>query len=246
MRKSIILLLVFIFALVAFQVSAAEIKVGGGGAACRGFFESSAESFEIETGIKVHVKASTPSQGLIELNDGHIDIATAAVPFEDMVKGAATNGIQVDPSQFIIHNIGTNKTLVFVNKSNTIKKLSKKQLQDIFSGKVTNWKHVGGANEEITVVWGIATPGQNALFTKQILGDKLLTRNIKEVSDYKSIRDYVARNKGAIGIDPHGFISGATRTPQIPLITAPVIAVTKGNPSPESGQLIKYVRDYQQ
>jgi phosphate transport system substrate-binding protein len=245
MRKNMLVAALAGMVLLATTVShAAELKIGGGGSACLGYFAPLVEACQAEAGITMKIKASTPAQGLIELNDGHLDIATAAVSFDIMVKGAARNGITIDPSQFTVREIGSNKTLVFTHKSNKIIKLSKKQLQDIFTGKVVNWKDVGGANEKIIVVWGLATPGQNELFTRQILDGKSVTQKHQEVPDYKGIRDFIAKNPGAIGIDPHGFVSAATNNPKIPLITAPVIVVTKGEPSAEVEKLLQFVKGY--
>lgn len=243
-KRLLVALLAGIISLAATASMAVEIKVSGGGAACRGFFIPMIEPFKDVTGMDLNVKPSTPVQGLIELNDGHIDIATSAVSFDSMVKGAARNGISIDPSLFTVREVGVNKTLVFTHKSNKVKKLSKKQLQDIFSGKVTNWKQVGGADQEIVVVWGIATPGQNALFLKHIMEEVPLTKKLVEVSDYTSIRDYIAKEPAAIGIDPQGFKSPVTRCPESPLLTSPVIAVTKGKPSPEAEKLLKFVEEH--
>jgi phosphate transport system substrate-binding protein len=237
-------LFIGILSLAATASWAGEIKVGGGGAACRGIFMPLAASFESATGIALKVLPSSPAQGLIELNDGHVDMATAAVPFASMAREAAKNGIAIDPSLFTVKEIALNKTLVFVHKSNTVKKLSKKQLKDIFSGKVTNWKNVGGANQKIIVVWGLATPGQNELFSEQILDGKPVTGKHQEVTDYMGIRNFIAETPGAIGIDPHGFASGLTKNPETPLVVSPVIAVTKGKPSADVEKLLQYVGEW--
>lgn len=50
------------------------------------------------------------------------------------------------------------------------KNLSKKQLQDIFSGKVTNWKDVGGADQKIVVINRPRSSGTRAVFTKTVMG----------------------------------------------------------------------------
>jgi phosphate transport system substrate-binding protein len=237
-------ILVGMLSLAATVCLAAEVKVGGGGAACKGFFAPATESFEAETGIILKVMPSTPGQGLIELNAGHLDVATSAVTFEAMIKGAAKSGITIDPSQFTVNEIGTNKTLVFTHKSNPVQTLSKKQLQDIFTGKKTNWQQVGGADQEIAVAWGVATPGQNGLFTQQILEGKSIAQNHQELTDYKSIKAFIEKTPGAIGIDPQGYVSASTRNPKIPLITSTVIAVTKGKPSAEAEKLIQFVKEY--
>jgi len=222
---------------------AADIKVGGGGAACNGFFIPAAESFKAETGVAMKVMPSTPGLGLIELHAGIVELATAAVPLSDMLRGAAINGITLEPSSFMVHEIGINKTLVFTHNSNKVKTLSKEQLKDIFTGKITNWKQVGGADQEIVVTWGLATPGQNALFTKQILDGNYVTLKHHEVTNYESIINFIAKTPGAIGIDPEGLVSSSTNNPQTPLILSPVIAVTKGKPSANAEKLIRFVKE---
>jgi phosphate transport system substrate-binding protein len=51
-----------------------------------------------------------------------------------------------------------------------VKNLSKKQLQDIFSGKVANWKDVGGADQKMVVVNRPRSSGTRAVFAKTIMG----------------------------------------------------------------------------
>ena len=51
-----------------------------------------------------------------------------------------------------------------------VKNLSKKQLQDIFSGKATNWKEVGGPDLKIVVINRPRTSGTRAVFTKTVMG----------------------------------------------------------------------------
>lgn len=223
---------------------AAEIKIGGGGAACSGFFAPAANSYQVETGNVMIVTPSTPGLGLIELNCGIVDIATGAVSLDTMINGAAKEGVPLDPSQFNVIEIGDNRTLVFTHLSNKVKTLSKNQLKDIFTGKLTNWKQLGGQNIEIVVTWGIATPGQNEIFTKQILDGEPVTHKQQHATDYKMIKAFIEKTPGAIGIDPEGFVNGRTNNPETPLVTSKVIAVTKGKPSAEVMKLIQFVKEY--
>lgn len=51
-----------------------------------------------------------------------------------------------------------------------VKKLSKKQIQDIFTGKVANWKQVGGADQKIVIVNRPRSSGTRAVFIKTVMG----------------------------------------------------------------------------
>ena len=80
-----------------------------------------------------------------------------------MLKGSATIGaIDWDPTKEVpgfkafkglkAHKIAVIPFATIVHKSNPVKNLTTKQLQDIYSGKITNWKEVGGNDAEIVVV----------------------------------------------------------------------------------------------
>lgn len=221
-----------------------EIRVGGGGASCKAYFSSIQDSFEAETGLHLVVNPTTPVQGLIELNNGQADVVASPLPLVSMIKGAAKNGIIIDAGLFSARKIGSSKFVVFVHRSNNVAALSKKQLQDIFTAKVRNWRQIGGENREIVVVWGLATPGQNELFTRQIMDGHAVTESATEVFGYGDIRDAISKTKGAIGIGPQGFATANIRTPKTPEVAADVIVITKGQPSPEVERLLKFIKEY--
>lgn len=221
-----------------------EIRIGGGGASCKAYFSAIRDLFEAETGVHLVINPTTPIQGLIELNNGQIDLVAAPVPFATLVKGAARNGVIIDSGLFTVRNIGRSNIQVFVNKVNGVASLNKKQLQDIFTGKMRNWRQAGGEDREIVVVWGVATPGQNELFNRQILDGKPVTASAMEVFDYDEIRETIARIPGAIGIDPHGYISSSIKSLKTPAVVSDVIAVTKGQPKPEVERLLGFIKEY--
>jgi phosphate transport system substrate-binding protein len=59
---------------------------------------------------------------------------------------------------------------VIVNPGVTVKNLTRKQLQDVFSGKATNWKDVGGGDQKIVVVNRPRNSGTRAVFAKTVMG----------------------------------------------------------------------------
>ena len=221
--------------------SASEIRVNGGGAAINTIFKP-ISSHTKDSGITLNILQSTPKNGLVDLVQGRADIATAAVPLESMIKGAQKDGIEIDQSTLQQTVIGKNKVVAFLHKDNPVKKLSKDQLKAIFTGKVMNWKEVGGNDLPVIVVWGKASPGQNALFTKDILDGEAVTKDILDATDYANIKETVAAIPESIGIDPLGLADTSVNVPETPEVSSPIIMVTKGDPTPDIQKLLGYIK----
>ena len=233
-----------ILALSPIAVQAAqEVRVGGGGAAMGTIFDPIVTPLQKATGIALSRRPSTPANGLMDLVNGRVDLAAAAVPLESMIAGAAKNGVTVDPAKLVKEQIGTNRTVLLVNPANKVGKLTREQIKGIFTGKIANWKDVGGDDMAIIVVWGIGTPGQNAMFVKEVLGGEAVTRESLESTNYLAIKDTVASTPEAIGIDPFGVADAAVRTIDCdPELTSPIIAVTMGKPSADVRKVIDYIK----
>ncbi len=221
----------------------AEIKVGGGGAAIATIFTPIKAAFEKATGNNLIILQSTPGRGLADLVNGRLDAAVAAVPLDSMAAGAEKEGTKVDKGALQQLEVGTNKVVVFLHASNQVSSLTKEQLKGLFTGKVTNWKEVGGNDAPVIVVWGKNSPGQNALFTKIILdGEKVAAEHL-ETTDYKGIKDSVSANPEAIGIDPLGMADGTVKAIKpSPEVTAPIRIVTKGKPSADVQKVIDFIK----
>jgi phosphate transport system substrate-binding protein len=180
---------------------------------------------------------------MADLVNGKLDAAVAAVPLDSMAAGAEKEGTKVDKAALQQIEIGLNKVAVFVHPSNPVSNLTKDQMKGLFTGKITNWKDVGGKDSPVIVVWGKNSPGQNALFTKVILdGEKITAENL-ETTDYKGIKDTVLANPEAIGIDPLGMADASIKAIKPnPEAASPIRIVTKGKPSAGVQKLIDFIK----
>lgn len=59
---------------------------------------------------------------------------------------------EVAKKKLIVYPLAIEPILILVNRTNPINNLSRQQIRDIFSGKITNWKEVGGNDQPITVI----------------------------------------------------------------------------------------------
>jgi phosphate transport system substrate-binding protein len=221
-----------------------EIRVEGGATTISSVFLTVQSTFEAETGHTMNVVQSSAVEGLIALEAGRVDIAAAAHPLEDLVNAAAKEGVEIDKATLVATPLEENRLIAIVHKSNPVKQLSRAQLKDIFTGKVGNWKEVGGNDLDIEVVWAGETKGQNAQFTRVVLDGEPVTSNLRAVKGYRSIENLVAVLPSGIGIIPVSMSSSLIRAPEIPVITSSMYLITKGKPSPKVQQFIDfYVRE---
>lgn len=221
--------------------SAADIKLGGGGASIATVFIPIKSAFEKATGHNLIILQSTPREGIMQLLKEKLDVAAMAGEPE-MISKAEKDGA-FDKASIQTAEIGTNKIAVFVHPSNIISSLTKQQIKDLFTGRVSNWKEIGGSDEPVLVVWGKNTPSQNALFSKIILDGEKVTAEHLDTYDYQGIKDSVASNNGAVGINPVGMVDDTVKGISTdPEVSSPILMITKGNPKPPVNQLLEFVQ----
>ncbi len=101
---------------------------------------------------------------------------------------------------------------VIVNPDTGVTNLTTAQLQSIYTGKVTNWNQVGGANLPIVVVSRPASSGTKATFAQYVLGEtETITGPSHLVSDTTGVVvQEVSQTAGAIGYAASGQVSAGS------------------------------------
>lgn len=129
--------------------------------------------------------------------------------------------------------IGTEAFVFFVHKDNPITNLTTEQIKDIYSGKITNWKDVGGKNEKIAAFQRNEGSGSQSML-KQFMGDTpitdaptemvndLMAGIIEQVADYKS-------KTNSIGFSFRYYVEGIIKNPDIKMISIDGAAPTSEN-----------------
>ncbi|MDF2521364.1 MAG: ABC-type phosphate transport system, periplasmic component [Clostridia bacterium] len=93
---------------------------------------------------KEFIKHNTTHNAYVNLIEGKADIIFVTEPSTDELELAKTAGIDLEVVPIV------KEAFVFlVNKANPVDTISVKQLQDIYQGKITNWKELGGPDKEI-------------------------------------------------------------------------------------------------
>lgn len=116
---------------------------------------------------------------------------------------------------------------VVVNPANRISSLTFDQVRDVFSGKIRNWKDVGGHDDTIAVISREAGSGTRSSFEK-ILGCIKLAEDALVQDSNGTIRETVANDQNAIGYVSHGLINEKIKAVNVDGIECTEASIMKG------------------
>ncbi|MEN8907264.1 MAG: phosphate ABC transporter substrate-binding/OmpA family protein [Clostridiales bacterium] len=105
--------------------------------------------------------------------------------------------------------IGLDGVSIIINNGNNINDLSKNDIQDIFSGKITNWSKLGGHSGKIKIYSRGESSGSYDFFMNTIMDKTPLSKNIEVKDCNNDISDAVAANLDGIGYVSMGYIGSA-------------------------------------
>jgi phosphate transport system substrate-binding protein len=98
---------------------------------------------------------------------------------------------------------------VYVNSDNPLKELTVAQVGDIFTGKITNWKDVGGPDAPITLYSRENSSGSYEFFKEHVLKGHDFAANAQTMPGTAAIIQAVAKDKGGIGYGGAGYGAGS-------------------------------------
>ncbi len=106
------------------------------------------------------------TQSFRNLKNGLADILIVGQP-----NASVFTEMDEDKFEYEIEEIATDALIFVVNESNPVDDLTTDQIRDIYSGRITNWKEVGGNDEPIAAFQRNEGAGSQALMVKLIMGD---------------------------------------------------------------------------
>lgn len=157
---------------------------------------------------RVTVTGGGTGVGISALMDNTTDIAMASRPikFSEKMKIKET-GEEVEE---VI--VAYDALAVVVHPSNPVKQLTRKQLEDIFRGKITNWKQVGGKDQKIVVYSRETSSGTYEFFKESVLKNKNYMAGSLSMPATGAIIQSVSQTKGAIGYVGLAYVSPRIKT----------------------------------
>lgn len=142
-------------------------------------------------GYQVNVSGGGSFTGLNNVASGAIDIGDS-----DVDVAAAP---QLQDKGLVDHKVAVAPFLIIVNPDVNVDNLTQAQLKDIFTGKITNWKAVGGKDEKISIIGRAKSSGSRATIKKIVLEGAEFTDAATAQDSTGNLITAVGQTPGAIG-----------------------------------------------
>jgi len=195
--------------------------------------------------VKINVQGGGSSVGIKGAQDGTANIGTSSKDLKPEDK----TGLE----EFVL---GQDGIVIAVNKENSASGLTKEQLKDVFSGKITNWKDVGGPDATINLITREDGSGTLDAFESIVMGkDTPIKSDAAVQTSTGAVTEAVKGNPNAIGFVSYASMSDDIKALSIGGVTPsdatiadgtyelqrPFIFLTKGAPTGEVKAFIDWV-----
>ena len=146
-------------------------------------------------GSSITVIGGGSGVGIAALIDGSTDIAQSSrkLKMDEKMK-LQEAGRNIKEVQ-----IAWDALSIVVNPSNPVKQLTREQIEGIYTGKIKNWKEVGGADLAIVAYSRESSSGTYEFFKENVMNKKNFGTSILNMPATGAIVQSVSQTKGAIG-----------------------------------------------
>lgn len=183
--------------------------------------QMAAEEFmDARPDVTISVQGGGSGVGIASLMDKTCDIADASRAMkDDEIKNAVAKG--VNP---VAHIVAMDGIAVILHPSNKIANLTIDQIRKIYTGKISNWKEVGGEDKKIVVLSRDSASGTFEAFSKLALNGEKVRKDALMNASNKAIATTVENTPGAIGYVGVGYI-----TKKVKAVTVENVVCVKKN-----------------
>ena len=157
---------------------------------------------------RVTVTGGGTGVGISALLDNTTDIAMASRPIKFSEKMKIKSAGE-DVAEIVV---AYDALAVVAHPSNPVKHLARHLLEDIFRGKITNWKQVGGDDRKIVVYSRETSSGTYEFFKESVLKNKNYMASSLSMPATGAIIQSVSQTKGAIGYVGLAYVSPRVKT----------------------------------
>ena len=164
--------------------------------------------------VRISVTGGGSGTGIAALINGTVDMANASRAMKsEEVERARANGIEP-----VEHIVAGDAIAVVVNPANPVSALTIDQLSDIFTGKITRWREVGGEGHPIVLLSRESNSGTHIYFLENVVrkgeqdNQSLFSPDTLLMPSSEGISAEIRQNPNTIGYDGLGYVTPDQKT----------------------------------
>ncbi len=171
--------------------------------------------------------------GITALLEGTTDIAMASRELKTEEKLKLTEA----KKEVEVVTVAFDALAVILNPANKVEKLTREQLEKIYTGEIKNWKEVGGDDAKIIVYSRESSSGTYEFFKEEVMDKKNYAADVLSMPATGAIVQAVSQTKGAIGYVGLAYLNKEVKTAAISYdqgktFVAPSVAAAKDKTYP--------------
>jgi phosphate transport system substrate-binding protein len=230
----------------SFAEQKGTLRIAGGTAHIPVMKEAAKKVITFNPKIQISIAGGGSGLGIKQAGEGLVDIGNAGrKPSEDEIRK-----YNLKLLKWAVDGVGA-----VVNPKNKVQSLTSTQLQDIYSGKISNWSEVGGVSREINLYTRDEASGTRKVFWKKALAKGDISAKANVVVSNGAMKTAVAGDPFAIGFVSVGHIDSSVVavtldgvTPTLDTIRSGkykvargLFSMTKGEPSGLSKLFLDFI-----
>lgn len=157
--------------------------------------------------VHISVAGGGSGIGVQKVGEGLVDIGNAGRPVSGKEKKKYQN---LHSFPFAVDGVAPT-----LHPANPVENLSSSQIQDIFAGKITNWKDVGGSDAEIHLYSRDEASGTRSVFWKKCLKKGMIADFANIVPSNGAMKGAVSRDQNALGYMSIGHLDNTVKAVQL-------------------------------
>lgn len=229
-----------------FKGQKGTIDIAGGTAHIPVMKGAAKNIMEINPDIRISVTGGGTGVGIQKVGEGMAQIGNT---------GRAVTGKEIQKYDLVTFPFAIDGVAATVNKANPVRELSKAQLADIYSGKITNWKDVGGKDAPISLFAREDGSGTRDTFDSLAINKGQTAASANIVNSNGAMKTAIMQDENALGYVGIGHlddqIAGLTLDGMVPSqenasnesykVTRLLYMNTKGQPTGLVKDFIDYI-----
>jgi len=196
-----------------------SLRIAGGTAHIPVMKEAAKQIISFNPDIQISIAGGGSGLGIKQAGEGLVDIGNAGRKPSDK----EISKFNLKLLKWAVDGVG-----VVVHPSNTIQALTSDQLQNIFSGKITNWKEVGGIDQRINLYTRDEASGTRKVFWKKALAKGDITDKANVVVSNGAMKTSVGGDPFGIGYVSLGYMDESVAAVALNGVTPTLETVRSG------------------